>query len=90
MTANVIVVLLASLFYAVRRNAARFPHEFMFQLNSAETTEVVTNCDLRFERRPRRRLPSSRLIQPTRTRHLVGVNQAEEQLRDLLQALASG
>ena len=30
---------------AVKRNAARFPHDFMFQLNSAEKTEVVTNCD---------------------------------------------
>ena len=30
---------------AVKRNAARFPHDFMFQLNSAEKAEVVTNCD---------------------------------------------
>ena len=30
---------------AVKRNADRFPDDFMFQLTSAEKTEVVTNCD---------------------------------------------
>ena len=30
---------------AVRRNAERFPANFMFQLTAAEKTEVVTNCD---------------------------------------------
>lgn len=30
---------------AVKRNSTRFPHDFMFQLNSVEKTEVVTNCD---------------------------------------------
>lgn len=30
---------------AVKRNALRFPSDFMFQLNAAEKTEVVTNCD---------------------------------------------
>ncbi|HET6248820.1 MAG TPA: ORF6N domain-containing protein [Tepidisphaeraceae bacterium] len=30
---------------AVRRNAGRFPEDFMFQLTSQEKTEVVTNCD---------------------------------------------
>jgi ORF6N domain len=30
---------------AVKRNLARFPHDFMFQLNPAEKAEVVTNCD---------------------------------------------
>lgn len=30
---------------AVKRNASRFPSDFMFQLNSTEKTEVVTNCD---------------------------------------------
>lgn len=30
---------------AVKRNAARFPPDFMFQLNAAEKAEVVTNCD---------------------------------------------
>jgi hypothetical protein len=30
---------------AVKRNAARFPLDFMFQLEPAEKTEVVTNCD---------------------------------------------
>jgi ORF6N domain len=30
---------------AVKRNAGRFPGDFMFQLNGAEKTEVVTNCD---------------------------------------------
>jgi hypothetical protein len=39
---------------AVRRNAKRFPPDFLFQLTGAEKTEVVTNCDhlakLRFSR----------------------------------------
>ena len=30
---------------AVKRNALRFPSDFMFQLNAAEKAEVVTNCD---------------------------------------------
>jgi hypothetical protein len=30
---------------AVKRNARRFPPDFMFQLTAAEKTEVVTNCD---------------------------------------------
>lgn len=30
---------------AVRRNAERFPADFMFQLNKREKDEVVTNCD---------------------------------------------
>ena len=30
---------------AVKRNAARFPVDFMFQLTAAEKAEVVTNCD---------------------------------------------
>lgn len=30
---------------AVKRNAARFPPDFMFQLDAAERAEVVTNCD---------------------------------------------
>ena len=30
---------------AVKRNAARFPTDFMFQLTPAEKAEVVTNCD---------------------------------------------
>jgi ORF6N domain len=30
---------------AVKRNAPRFPSDFMFQLNAQEKTEVVTNCD---------------------------------------------
>jgi membrane-associated protease RseP (regulator of RpoE activity) len=29
----------------VKRNANRFPHDFMFQLTSAEKAEVVANCD---------------------------------------------
>jgi hypothetical protein len=29
----------------VRRNAARFPLDFMFQLTQLEKTEVVANCD---------------------------------------------
>ena len=30
---------------AVKRNAERFPADFMFQLTSEEKAEVVTNCD---------------------------------------------
>ena len=30
---------------AVKRNAERFPTDFMFQLTAAEKAEVVTNCD---------------------------------------------
>jgi hypothetical protein len=30
---------------AVKRNAERFPMDFMFQLSAPEKTEVVTNCD---------------------------------------------
>jgi len=30
---------------AVKRNAERFPPDFMFQLDAAEKAEVVTNCD---------------------------------------------
>ena len=30
---------------AVRRNAERFPADFMFQLSAAEKQEVITNCD---------------------------------------------
>ena len=30
---------------AVKRNAARFPEDFMFQLTADEKAEVVTNCD---------------------------------------------
>ncbi len=30
---------------AVKRNAARFPADFMFQLTEPEKSEVVTNCD---------------------------------------------
>jgi hypothetical protein len=30
---------------AVKRNAARFPSDFMFQLTEPEKSEVVTNCD---------------------------------------------
>lgn len=30
---------------AVKRNAARFPADFMFQLTDIEKSEVVTNCD---------------------------------------------
>ena len=30
---------------AVRRNADRFPEDFIFQLTVAEKADVVTNCD---------------------------------------------
>jgi hypothetical protein len=30
---------------AVKRNAGRFPSDFLFQLTATEKTEVVTNCD---------------------------------------------
>src|SRR5574344_2274152 len=29
---------------AIKRNKERFPEEFCFQLNSIETSELVTNC----------------------------------------------
>ena len=29
----------------VKRNAERFPHDFMFQLSAAEKAEVVAKCD---------------------------------------------
>jgi hypothetical protein len=35
---------------AVKRNAARFPADFVFQLTSEEKAEVVTNCDHRVRR----------------------------------------
>ena len=34
-----------SLNQAVKRNAARFPRDFVFRLTPEEKTEVVTNCD---------------------------------------------
>ena len=34
-----------SLNQAVKRNAERFPEDFVFRLNAAEKTEVITNCD---------------------------------------------
>jgi len=30
---------------AIKRNAERFPGDFMFQLTAPEKAEVVTNCD---------------------------------------------
>ncbi len=30
---------------AVKRNAGRFPQDFMFQLDAPEKAEVITNCD---------------------------------------------
>ena len=30
---------------AVRRNADRFPGDFLFQLTATEKAEVITNCD---------------------------------------------
>lgn len=30
---------------AVKRNAGRFPPDFMFQLDAPEKAEVITNCD---------------------------------------------
>ena len=30
----------------VKRNAQRFPPDFMIQLNAAEKTEVVANCEI--------------------------------------------
>ena len=30
---------------AVKRNIKRFPNDFMFQLNTIEKSELVTNCD---------------------------------------------
>ena len=46
-----------SLNQAVKRNMSRFPDEFMFQLNSKEKAEVVTNCDHLKELRFSYRLP---------------------------------
>jgi len=47
---------------AVKRNAERFPSDFMFQLTAVEKAEVVTNCDhlakLRFSRRSLTPLPN--------------------------------
>ncbi|HRA64277.1 MAG TPA: ORF6N domain-containing protein, partial [Burkholderiaceae bacterium] len=41
---------------AVKRNAGRFPADFMFRLNATEKSEVVTNCDhlgsLKYSRTP--------------------------------------
>ena len=34
-----------SLNQAVKRNASRFPEDFVFRLNDEEKSEVVTNCD---------------------------------------------
>lgn len=34
-----------SLNQAIKRNAERFPEDFVFRLNVAEKTEVITNCD---------------------------------------------
>jgi len=34
-----------SLNQAVKRNAERFPEDFVFRLNSIEKTEVITKCD---------------------------------------------
>ena len=34
-----------SLNQAVKRNAERFPEDFMFRLSAAEKSEVITNCD---------------------------------------------
>ena len=33
---------------AVKRNARRFPPDFMFRLTKKEKDELVTNCDLKF------------------------------------------
>lgn len=47
----------------VRRNATRFPSDFMFQLTAAERSEVVANCDhlqrLKFSRSPHTHSPST-------------------------------
>ena len=44
---------------AVKRNLKRFPSDFMFRLNNAEKTEVVTHCDHppRFRRHSNPRVP---------------------------------
>src|SRR5438445_4830936 len=42
---------------AVKRNAARFPPDFMFQLDTAEKAEVVTSCDLLSKLKFSRTLP---------------------------------
>jgi hypothetical protein len=38
-------VMTGALNQAVKRNSARFPVDFMFQLTEKEKAEVVTNCD---------------------------------------------
>jgi len=47
----------------VKRNRARFPDDFKFQLTLAEKEEVVANCDhlakLSFPRHCRMRLPNT-------------------------------
>ena len=43
--ANLYGVPTKALNQAVKRNAGRFPEDFMFQLTAGEKAEVVTNCD---------------------------------------------
>lgn len=43
--ANLYGVPTSALNQAVKRNAGRFPQDFMFQLDPAEKLEVITNCD---------------------------------------------
>ena len=43
--ANLYGVSTRALNQAVKRNARRFPHDFMFQLTKKEKDELVTNCD---------------------------------------------
>lgn len=42
---------------AVKRNSARFPQDFMFQLDGPEKAEVVTNCDHRNQLKFSKALP---------------------------------
>ena len=42
---------------AVKRNAERFPEDFMFRLTKEEMNELVTNCD-RFEKLKHSSIPS--------------------------------
>ena len=42
---------------AVKRNAGRFPPDFMFQIDAAEKTEVITNCDHLFKLKFSKALP---------------------------------
>jgi hypothetical protein len=35
---------------AVKRNAERFPEDFMFVLNKSEKDELITNCDIQFRK----------------------------------------